>query len=216
MDEVMESLERADTAPESRGPDAPNPEAPPAPGGRGGFALAASVASAGPGLDDASRPARPAHSGYSFGCSVTPEFAEVFRPVVTDGRGPDRFTPHEIGETGERAACRYLIKHGMQVVERNWRCRLGEADIVARDGDVTVLVEVKTTVALEGGPQAACSRPEERVDEPKRKRYRDLALFYLATHPGVGAVRFDVAALTVIEEGRARIRYITGAFVWDE
>ena len=54
MDEVMESLERADTALESRGPDAPNPEATPAPGGRGGFVLAASVASAGEGLDDAS------------------------------------------------------------------------------------------------------------------------------------------------------------------
>lgn len=158
----------------------------------------------------------PAPDGFSFGCGVADDLAEIYEPVVTDGRLVGDFTAHEVGETGERAACRYLVKAGLEVVERNWRCRLGEADIVARDGDTIVLVEVKTTVSLGDDIRYRDPRPEERVDEAKRRRYRDIALFYLATHPGVTSVRFDVAALTVVEEGRAQIRYIPGAFFWDE
>jgi putative endonuclease len=122
-------------------------------------------------------------------------------------------SPREIGGEGERLAAEFLARRGYKVLERNWRCAAGEVDIVCRDGDVHVLVEVKTRLALGDDAQ---DMPELAVDRRKRERYRKLALLYLATHPFVESLRFDVIALNIVAERTARLRHLIGAFQWTE
>lgn len=135
---------------------------------------------------------------------------EGYEEAPTGGAGTslNELTSTELGVRGEQAAARYLAARGWEVLERNWRCPYGEADIVARDVDGTiVLVEVKTR--RETDDELA---PEEAVGEQKRRRYRVLAAAYLADHPAVPLVRLDVIALTAREGGLASVRHIVNAF----
>lgn len=125
----------------------------------------------------------------------------------------EEMTPREVGVEGERLAAEFLTRRGYQVLDRNWRCSAGEVDIIARDGDVHVLVEVKTRLALGDDSE---DMPELAVDRRKREKYRKLALLYLATHPRVMSVRFDVIALNIVAERTARLRHLIGAFEWSE
>lgn len=114
----------------------------------------------------------------------------------------------ELGRRGEDAACRYLERVGMTVAERNWRCRSGEIDIVAWDGEVLVLSEVKTRRSLKAG------LPEEAVSPSKQRRLVRLARAYLAqTQRCPRAVRFDVVAIHVLAEDRALLRHHRDAFI---
>ena len=110
------------------------------------------------------------------------------------------------GRDAESLVCDYLERHGMRVAARNFRGRGGEIDIVARDGDVVVFVEVRFR---EQGAQGA---PEETVTPEKRRRIASAARAYLSTiSPGDWTeARFDVAAV----EGSvaAVIRYYRNAF----
>lgn len=113
----------------------------------------------------------------------------------------------EIGKRGEIAAARYLEKVGYQVLERNWECPAGEADIIARDEDCLVFIEVKTRTNIEKG------FPEEAVDKKKRSRYEKIASWYLSDCDYVDVpVRFDVIALLAIGEDRAFIKHFVNAF----
>lgn len=96
----------------------------------------------------------------------------------------------------------------MTVVERNWRCRSGEVDIVALDGATLVIVEVKTRKSLAAG------QPEEAVSRTKQQRLARIARHYLA-YAGLSepAVRFDVVAIHVIAEDRALLRHHRAAFI---
>lgn len=115
--------------------------------------------------------------------------------------------PHELGARGEAAAARFLRKRGIEVIETNWTCYAGEADIIARDGDVLCFVEVKTRSGVEKG------FPSEAVDAKKRDRYERIAACYLQTCEDVDLrVRFDVVAILVLSEHRAFLRYHTNAF----
>lgn len=114
-------------------------------------------------------------------------------------------TKHVIGREGEDLAVQHLEAAGFVVLERNWRCDLGEIDIVARDGAVLVVCEVKTRSGLGFGT------PLEGVTWEKAARLRRLAARWLAAHPECrgGSVRIDVvgvlrsdAAPTVIEHVR--------------
>ena len=112
-----------------------------------------------------------------------------------------------IGQRGERAAARFLERRGYDIVDRNWACPAGEIDLVARDGDTIVFVEVKTRTSLDAG------LPEEAVDEQKRHRYEILAAHYLKAHDVEEApVRFDVVALLVVASDRALVRHHFNAF----
>jgi putative endonuclease len=113
-----------------------------------------------------------------------------------------------LGERGEDAAVAFLERAGMTVVERNWRCPGGEIDIVALDGDIVVLCEVKTRRTASKGT------PEEAVTPAKRRRYAKLAQAYLL-QAGIEpvSVRFDVITLLVIAEDRALLRHLRAAFV---
>lgn len=113
----------------------------------------------------------------------------------------------ELGRRGEDAATAYLERSGMRVLERNWRCRAGEIDVVGLDGATLVLIEVKTRRGVSRGT------PEEAVTPAKRRRIARLAAAYAATLDDAPAdVRFDVITLMVLGENRALLRHHRAAF----
>ncbi|MFD4180787.1 YraN family protein [Rhodococcus sp. NPDC058514] len=102
----------------------------------------------------------------------------------------------ELGARGEELAAGHLTRAGMTILERNWRCRYGELDLIARDGDAVVFVEVKTRSGRGYGT------PAEAVTFAKQGRIRRLAGLWLSGQAhGWRQVRFDVVAV-VIESGR--------------
>jgi putative endonuclease len=113
-----------------------------------------------------------------------------------------------VGAYGERRAADYLVNvAGMQVLARNWRCAHGEIDIVARDADDLVFVEVKTRRHREFGP------PAEAVVAAKRQRLRRLAVQWLAEHPvHTEQIRFDVVSVLRPWRGPALIEHVRAAF----
>lgn len=112
----------------------------------------------------------------------------------------------DLGRRGEEAAAEFLHRHGYDVVERNWTCKAGEADIIARDGDTLVFVEVKTRRS------ASCGFPGEAVDEAKRERYQRIALAYQAERRLEElSMRFDVVSI-MVSDRRAVIRHHINAF----
>lgn len=126
----------------------------------------------------------------------------------------DDLTPRELGDMGEEIAALYLCERGYEIVERNYRCVEGEADIVAFDMDAeeVVLVEVKTRRARH---IADAPYPEEAVDERKRRRYRRIASCYAMAHFPVPSIRFDVIAVTLAPGCEAGVEHLFGAFDWD-
>ena len=108
---------------------------------------------------------------------------------------------------GQAAASRVLDRRGYEIVERNWTCAAGEADIIARDGDSVVFVEVKTRSSCDYG------MPAEAVDEAKRDRYeRIAALFLQGFHVVDVPVRFAIVSIVAISPDRAMIRHHINAF----
>ena len=107
----------------------------------------------------------------------------------------------EVGRIGEDACARMLEAAGTSVIERNWRCRIGEVDLIVLDEGEVALVEVKTRVSL-GGPLPV---PELAVDSDKLGRYQQLAAAYLVVHPEVPGLRFDVAGVCLIEAEGTRV-----------
>ena len=114
----------------------------------------------------------------------------------------------ELGRRGEDAARVYLERVGFEVLDTNWRTKAGEVDIVARDGDALVLVEVKTRRSLAAGTA------EEAVSPTKQKRLGRLGAAYLQQMPEQPeAVRFDVVTIYVLGEDRALLRHHRAAFM---
>lgn len=114
-----------------------------------------------------------------------------------------------VGRFGEELAVVALEAAGLTVLERNWRCHAGEIDVVARDGDVLVVVEVKTRSS--GG----FGSPAEAVTVPKRLRLRRLAVLWMEAHrEGAwwSAVRFDVVSVVRLAAGGPRISHVRAAF----
>ncbi len=111
-----------------------------------------------------------------------------------------------IGRRGEDLAVRHLEDAGFVVLERNWRCDLGEIDIVARDDAVLVVCEVKTRSGLGFGT------PLEGVTWEKAARLRRLAGRWLADHPvrPVGGVRIDAVGVLLHGERPATIEHVRG------
>jgi putative endonuclease len=120
---------------------------------------------------------------------------EVVRMRAKDG----------LGRYGEDVAARHLVEQGIIVLERNWRCDIGEIDIVGRDGDVLVVCEVKTRSGTGFGT------PLEAVTRAKAARLRRLAARWLADHQGRPAhVRFDVVGVLAARSGAARVEHVRG------
>lgn len=134
------------------------------------------------------------------------------RAELIDGPHLDCMSKKLIGSVGEELAARYLQCRGYEIVERNYRCPEGEADIVAFDegAEEVVLVEVKARRSHSGELY-----PEEAVTPSKQKRYRRIALQFAAEHYPCPAIRFDVIAVTLLESGVGEVKHLYGAFDWE-
>jgi len=111
-----------------------------------------------------------------------------------------------LGDRGENVAARFLRNQGYKIIVRNFPCPLGEIDIIARDGDTLVFVEVKTRTQDE-------PTPEEQVNHAKQHQITKAAKFYLSRY-GVPQppARFDVVAIVWPTGRTPQIRHTPNAF----
>ncbi len=116
--------------------------------------------------------------------------------------------PHlRTGARGETLAARYLESLGLSVLSRNWRCREGELDLVATDGERLVVVEVKTRTSTSHGP------PADAVDHLKAARIRRLSRRWRVAHDLPWCEeRFDIVAILWPPNETPRITHYRGAF----
>ena len=113
----------------------------------------------------------------------------------------------DVGRRGERAAETRYVARGYRVVARNWRCRLGELDLVLVRGSALVICEVKTRRGSRFGGGF------EAVDVRKRQKLRALAeVFLLQTQASPASVRFDVASVWLKPDGSASVEVFEDAF----
>ncbi len=112
----------------------------------------------------------------------------------------------ELGSSGESIACRFLEKQGYKIIERNYRCKSGEIDIIAMEKDTLCFVEVKTRNNFSYGP------PFLSVTPRKQRQISLVALNYLArTKRKFAGIRFDVVSIDN-ERGMEKIELFKGAF----
>ena len=113
-----------------------------------------------------------------------------------------------IGEQGESLAASHLASLGMRIIAHRHRTRLGEIDLICRDGNVVVFVEVKTRSSDRAGA------PFEAVTPAKQRQLTRLALAYLKSHGLLDQpARFDVVGVRLHEpEDTGRIDYYRNAF----
>lgn len=112
-----------------------------------------------------------------------------------------------LGQKGEAVAGRYLKGKGYTIVKTNYRCLYGEIDLIVRDGDVLIFVEVKTRTSRNfGGPAAA-------VNYRKQIQISKVAHHYLVTHHNADIdARFDVVSVLSQKGKTTEIEHITNAF----
>ena len=142
-------------------------------------------------------------TGYVFG-RVSERGESAHRP---QSLRVDEMTPHELGSIGEEIAAHFLKQKGLEVVERNWMCPCGEADIICKDEQMYVLVEVKTRLS----DDIAESMPELAVTSSKRDIYRRIAACFMNAY-GLSTVRFDVIGISVDTNQKIGLRYFKNAF----
>lgn len=115
-----------------------------------------------------------------------------------------------LGSAGEQIAADHLTRRGFHILDRNYRTRWGELDIVACDGRQIVFCEVKCRVANRSGRD-----PLESVHQAKQAQVRRMASRWLVErpHPRVSDLRFDAIGVTLSPDGRLlRLDHIEGAF----
>ena len=124
-----------------------------------------------------------------------------------NGRSP-RPTSTVVGNRAERSALKYLQRKGLRLIRRNYRCRFGEIDLIMRDDDCLVVVEVRYRVS------AGFTTPAITVDEKKQGKIARATLAYQSGSAEFREwpVRFDVVAILHTEEGLGAIQWIQDAF----
>ncbi len=112
----------------------------------------------------------------------------------------------ELGKKGEEIALRFLKKKGYRIIEGNYVCKMGEMDIIAKEKDTLVFIEVKTRTSTKFGP------PQLAVHSSKQRQLSKVALNYLNEKrlKDVKA-RFDVVAILLEQQGE-KIELIKDAF----
>ena len=121
------------------------------------------------------------------------------------GRGPRR-EKKELGKKGEEKALRFLKKKGYRIIEKNYVCKMGEMDIIAKDKDTLTFIEVKTRTSAEFGP------PQLAVNSSKQRQLSKVALNYLKEKQLEDVkARFDVVAI-LLEQEKEKIELIKDAF----
>ncbi len=113
-----------------------------------------------------------------------------------------------LGQFGEEQAARYLRRRFYTILERNYRCRLGEIDLIARRGGILAFVEVKLR------RDASHGEAREFVTARKQQRLRAAAELWLSQHETELQPRFDVIEVYAPEgtEGRVTVRHLENAF----
>jgi putative endonuclease len=111
-----------------------------------------------------------------------------------------------LGSEGEFLAEQFLRKKGYSIVAHNYKTRIGEIDIIARDGETIVFVEVKTR-----SDDTFCE-PYESVNMAKRAKMKKVASLYLQKQKKEFPARFDVISITCQKNGQKAIRHIRDAF----
>ena len=110
-----------------------------------------------------------------------------------------------LGAYGEEVAVGHLVRSGLEILDRNWRCAIGELDIVARDGGTLIACEVKTRSSL------AFGHPAEAVSPRKLRRLRRLVFHWLIAHEcHAPQVRIDVVCVVQEPTGPPRIEHLIG------
>ena len=113
---------------------------------------------------------------------------------------------NDLGKFGEQLARDFLISKGYQILEQNWSCGHKEIDIIAKDGNELVIVEVKTR-------RVQCLvDPEETVDKMKQRYLIWAAEAYVERNNLDMDVRFDIVAIVVDKNNEHRIDHIENAF----
>jgi putative endonuclease len=121
-------------------------------------------------------------------------------------RAEKKPTRVEKGRRGEDLAAQFLAKRGVRVIAQNFRCPLGEIDLIGRDGETLVFVEVRSRAGK------AYGLPQESVTRAKQRRLTRLAQWYiLKNHLERQPARFDVVAVTW-GEGEPELTWIANAF----
>lgn len=118
------------------------------------------------------------------------------------------FSKKQTGDIGEDYAVKYLKKHGYKIIERNYRKKIGEIDIIAKRHDYLVFVEVKTRHCN------PLTKPYEAVNLGKQRKIIKTAALYIAEHKLQTYMRFDVCEVYV-DAGTLKlnkINYIKNAF----
>ena len=105
----------------------------------------------------------------------------------------------KLGQLGENLAAEHLERRGYVIRQRNYRCPVGEMDIVAENGDCLVFVEVRTRRGQEYGT------PEESVTVAKQARLVEVAQTYLQEHDWPGDWRIDVVAVKLTRGGKLEL-----------
>jgi len=110
-----------------------------------------------------------------------------------------------LGRQGEELAAGFLAEAGLVVLERNWRCKDGEIDIVALDGRTLVICEVKTRSGIRFGT------PLEAITRPKARRLRKLAVLWVNAHGLIfEAIRIDIVGVLRSVSGDFTIEHVRG------
>src|ERR687890_1688758 len=110
-----------------------------------------------------------------------------------------------LGRYGESVAARRLVADGMVLLDRNWRCELGEIDLVLRDGPVLVVCEVKTRTS------AVCGTPHEAVGDAKLARLRRMGVRWMVDRGvRVPDLRVDLVAVLPPRRGPAVGEHVRG------
>lgn len=111
-----------------------------------------------------------------------------------------------LGLKGETLAVKFIKKRGYAIITQNYKTPFGEIDIIAKDGDTIVFIEVKTR------KNTIFGYPFESVNKKKIQKIKKSALHYLKKQRQEFSVRFDVISILSTDSGRNEIEHITDAF----
>lgn len=113
---------------------------------------------------------------------------------------------NDLGVQGEQLAINFLHQAGLEILESNWRHKKAEIDIIAKDGNILVFVEVKTRSTDYFG------NPEDFVSLKKQLRLADAAMVYLEKMNHDGEFRFDIVSIVKSPGGEQRLEHLEDAF----
>lgn len=121
---------------------------------------------------------------------------------------PQEPAHRELGRIAEEAAARYLRARGYRIRERNWRCSIGEIDIIAEHGEAVVIIEVKSRTSTD------YARPQANVTAGKRRRLTALARAYLTSGKLDVFCRLEIVEVVITRRGEvASIEVLPASFV---